>query len=462
MRYSLDDTIAGIATALGEAGIGIIRISGPESRHVLRRLFRPTGWPGDWEPESHRLVYGHIVDPESGETVDEAMAVWMRAPRSYTRQDVVEFHCHGGSTVLRAVLTLVLASGVRLAEPGEMTLRAFLNGRVDLAQAEAVLDVVRARTEAGLRAAQAQLAGALSAEIREARSSLLEVLAHLSALIDFPEDDVPPQMIGPQLESAARLLEDLLSTADRGILLREGLRIAIVGRPNVGKSSLLNRLLRQERAIVTDIPGTTRDLLEESLSIRGVPVVLADTAGIRETSDVVEALGVARSRAALEQADLVLLVVDASSPLTEEDRALAEIVADRPLIVVWNKLDLLPNGPEQIDGALLPEAPRVMVSARTGEGIETLEARVWELVMGGEVVAATGREALVNHPRHKAAIRQALESVRSAQAGLAEGLPADLLTIDLTAAVNALGEITGETATEDLLDVIFSRFCIGK
>lgn len=463
MKYSLDDTIAGIATALGEAGIGVLRISGPDARPILQRLFRPAGRLGTWTPESHRMVYGHVIDPETGAVVDEAMAVWMQAPRSYTRQDVVEIQTHGGATVLRSALGLVLAAGARLAEPGEMTLRAFLNGRLDLAQAEAVLDVVRARTEAGLQVAQAQLGGALSQEIRQARAALLEVLAHLSALIDFPEDDVPPQAIRPQLDEAERVLAELLKTADRGILLREGLRVAIVGRPNVGKSSLLNRLLRHERAIVTEIPGTTRDLLEESLSIRGIPVVLADTAGIRETSDVVEALGVARSRAALERADLVLLVLDASQPLTDEDRALAASVAGRPVIIVWNKIDLLDGAsrPEAHD-APLPEAPWVEVSARTGEAIADLEALVWELVMGGQVVATTGREALVSNPRHKAAIRTALNNLRAARSGLDEGLPADFLTIDLTAAVNALGEITGETATEDLLDVIFSRFCIGK
>lgn len=472
MKYSLDDTIAGIATALGESGIGIIRISGPEARPILRRLFRPAGESRGWEPQSHRLTYGHVIDPDSAAVVDEAMAVWMQAPRSYTCQDVAEIQSHGGATVLRAMLTLVLAAGARLAEPGEMTLRAFLNGRLDLAQAEAVLDVVRARTEAGLQVAQAQLGGALSHEIRQARAVLLEVLAHLSALIDFPEDEVPPQAIRPQLDEAEQMLEGLLRTADRGILLREGLRVAIAGRPNVGKSSLLNRLLRHERAIVTEIPGTTRDLLEENLSIRGIPVVLADTAGIRDTADVVEALGVARSRAALEQADLVLLVLDVSQPLTEEDHALAADVADRPVVVVWNKLDLVRedggepgsgrDGLPTVPGDTLSEAPQVAVSARTGAGIEALEAQVWELMMGGQVVAATGREALISNPRHKAAIRTALNNVRAARSGLDEGLPADFLTIDLTAAVNALGEITGETATEDLLDVIFSRFCIGK
>ncbi|HYN87631.1 MAG TPA: tRNA uridine-5-carboxymethylaminomethyl(34) synthesis GTPase MnmE, partial [Ardenticatenaceae bacterium] len=463
MEYSLDDTIAGIATAMGEAGIGIVRISGPDARSILQRLFRPASQLEAREPESHRLRYGWIADPGTGATVDEVMAVWMRAPRSYTRQDVVEIHSHGGATPLRAVLALVLAAGARLAEPGEMTLRAFLNGRLDLAQAEAVLDVVRARTEAGLQVAQAQLGGALSDEIRDARARLLEVLAHLSALIDFPEDEVPPQTITPQLDEAARLLEDLLRTADRGMLLREGLRVAIVGRPNVGKSSLLNRLLRHERAIVTDIPGTTRDMLEESLSIRGIPVVLADTAGIRETADVVEALGVARSRAALEQADLVLLVLDASAPLADEDRDLAASVSGRPAIVVWNKLDLLDGGePGENARGVLPNAPQIVVSARTGAGIEALEEQVWDLVLGGQALAATGREALVSNPRHKAALRRALDHIQAARTGLEEGLPADFLTIDLTAAVNALGEITGETATEDLLDVIFSRFCIGK
>ncbi len=338
MNYSLDDTIAAIATAPGEAGIGIVRVSGPGALAILQGLFRPAA-PA-WQPESHRMSYGWLAS-EAGEPLDELMAVWFQAPRSYTREDVVELHSHGGSVAVRQALARVLRAGARLAEPGEMTLRAFLNGRLDLAQAEAVLDVVRARTEVGMQAAMEQLGGALSQEIRAARQLLLEVLAHLTATIDFPEDDVPPQDISPELREVRAALERLLENAEKGILLREGLRVAIVGRPNVGKSSLLNRLLRHERAIVTNIPGTTRDLLEESLNLRGIPIVLTDTAGIRDTVDVVEAIGVARSRGALQQADLILLVLDASAPLTEQDHALADAVAGRPVIVVENKQDQL-------------------------------------------------------------------------------------------------------------------------
>lgn len=459
MTYTLDDTIAAIATPMGEGGIGIVRISGPESLPIAKRFFRPGHNGRAWQPESHTLTYGHVVDPETGERVDEVMAVYMQAPRSYTREDVVEIHSHGGPMPLRAVLGLVLTQGARLAEQGEMTLRAFLNGRLDLAQAEAVLDVVRSRTEAGLHVALNQLGGHLSDEIREARQLLLDVLAHLTAQIDFPEDDVPPQDISPELERVESHLAELLAGADRGMLLRDGVRVAIVGRPNVGKSSLLNRLLRHDRAIVTEIPGTTRDVLEETLNVKGIPMVVVDTAGIRTTEDVVEKIGVERSRAAMDQADLVLFLVDCSRPLADEDRAIAAEVEGRPAVLVLNKQDLAPAlTAEKLP--FLDDVPRVTVSAKTGAGIEELEETLYEQVMDGRV--APLQSALVSNPRHKAALARALEHVRAAQETNAAGLPADFITIDLNAAVDALGEITGETATEDLLDTIFSRFCIGK
>ena len=538
MNYSLNDTIAAVATAPGEAGIGIVRISGNEALRILKSVFRPA--TKKWQPESHRMVYGQLVN-RAGKPLDEVMAVWFQKPRSYTREDVVELHAHGGSVAVRQALGLVLQAGARLAEAGEMTLRAFLNGRLDLAQAEAVLDVVRARTEAGLEAAMEQLGGALSHEIRAMRMTLIDVLAHLTATIDFPEDDVPPQDISPELREVLGQLERLLQNADRGILLRDGLRVAIVGRPNVGKSSLLNRLLRHERAIVTNIPGTTRDLVEESLNLRGIPIVLTDTAGIRETEDVVEAIGVERSRQALQQADLILFVLDASQPLTEQDNALASAIpAARAVLVIENKQDLLTGtdemcragtieahdglkraveGPNELKGAgelieaehgieeavgaqeavganglacspdrracpavganvlasppdprahrrglvqftILPNAPHIGISALTGTGIDELEKQMWQMVMGGQVSA--NDVTLITNPRHKQAIQQAHDHIVDALESAMLAMPADFLTIDLHAAVNALGEITGETATEDLLDAIFSRFCIGK
>lgn len=461
MNYALNDTIAAIGTAPGEAGIGIIRMSGAEALPILKGIFRAAA--PQWLPESHRMSYGHLINAE-GEPLDEVMVVWFQKPRSYTQEDVVEIHAHGGSVAIRQALGMVLQAGARLAEPGEMTLRAFLNGRIDLAQAEAVLDVVQARTEQGLHAAMEQLGGALSQEIRMARMSLIDVLAHLTATIDFPEDDVPPQDITPELREVLALLERLLENADRGILLREGLRVAIVGQPNVGKSSLLNRLLRHERAIVTHIPGTTRDLLEESLNLRGIPLVLTDTAGIRETDDMVEAIGVERSHTALQHADLILLVLDVSQPPNEEEQRLVEIIERRPLIVVENKQDLLTEMNKALPTPpltqLLPHAPHIRLSALTGAGIDELEEKMWQMVMGGQTAASDA--TLITNPRHKQALQQARDHVKDCLESAHYGMPADFLTIDLHAAVHALGEITGESATDDLLDAIFSRFCIGK
>jgi tRNA modification GTPase len=455
--FSLDDTIAAIATPLGEGGVGIVKISGPEAASILRRLFVPAVRGADGM-EPRRLVFGHIRDPGSGAVVDEVLAVAMPGPHSYTRQDVVEIQAHGGIVPLRRILGLTLASGARPAEPGEMTLRAFLNGRLDLAQAEAVLDVVQARTEAALRVATEQLGGKLSARVREVRARLVDVLAYLEASIDFVEDEIPPQDVVRPLRELASGLEEILATADRGLIYRQGIRAAIVGRPNVGKSSLLNALLRGERAIVTPIPGTTRDTLEETANVGGVPLVLVDTAGIRaETEDEVERIGVERSRAALERADLALLVVDGSQPLTEADWDIAALIGRKPGLVVANKSDL----PQlELASDLLPSAPRRRVSALTGEGIEALEEAVVELVFGGTVTAAD--TPLVSNPRHQASLKRALDHVRAAEGGQLGGLSPDLVSIDVREAVDALGEITGETVSEDLLEAIFSNFCIGK
>lgn len=459
--YSLDDTIAAISSPIGEGGIGIVKLSGPDVLPILRAVFVPTkgrvSGHSPWQPVSHHLYHGHIFDPHTGETVDEVLVSYMKAPHTYTRQDVVEINCHGGVVPLRRLLELTLRSGARLANPGEMTLRAFIFGRLDLAQAEAVLDVVRARTEAALRVAVDQLDGRLSQEIRRVRAELVKVLAYLEAAIDFSEEEIPERDIRGPLREASQALEQLINSAGRGIIYRQGIRAAIVGRRNVGKSSLLNRLLRTSRAIVTPIPGTTRDTLEETVNLQGVPLILVDTAGIAHSKDLVEKLGIERSRQALASADLALLVVNAHEPVREADREIAQLIGAKPAILVVNKTDLTVRS--KFDG-LLPHATRAELSALTGEGLEELEQAIVELIFSGKVIASD--TALVTNPRHQQALQTALDHVRSAMQGVDGGSPVDLIAIDVTAAVNALGEITGETATEDLLEIIFSEFCVGK
>lgn len=457
--YSLDDTIAAISTPVGEGGIGIVRLSGPDALAILQNIFlRGRKRSAIRKLQPYHLTYGHVVDPETDQTLDEVLVAYMPAPWTYTRQDVVEINCHGGIVPLRRVLELCLRYGARLASPGEFTLRAFLNGRIDLAQAEAVLDIVRAKTAASLRVAVGQLDGRLSHEVHQVRAQMVDVLSWLEASVDFAEDEIPPRDIAPDLEKVQGRLERLLSTADQGIVYRQGVRTAIIGRPNVGKSSLLNALLRTSRAIVTPIPGTTRDTLEETLNLQGVPLVLVDTAGITaDAEDVIERLGIERSRAALAQADLALMVVDGSEPLTSADHDIAALLENKPSLLVINKCDL----PVVIDvDGFLPNLPRVRISALTGEGLDTLELAIVETVFSGQVLASDA--LLVSNPRHKDILQRAHDHVLAARQTHAQGLPADFVAIDLTAAVNALGEITGETLHEDLLETIFSNFCIGK
>jgi len=442
------DTIAAISTPLGEGGIGIVRLSGAEARPIAETIFQG-------KLSNRRLSYGHIIDPDSSEVVDEVLVSYMPAPHTYTREDVVEINCHGGPLPLQRILQLALRCGARLANPGEFTLRAFLNGRIDLAQAESVLDIVTARTQASLRLAVQGLRGGLSGAVKSLRSELMSALAYLTARIDFPEDEVEPQDVVQSLSESLARLRGLIATADSGIVYRQGVRTAIVGRPNVGKSSLLNRLLRQDRSIVTPIPGTTRDTVEEVVNLRGVPFLLVDTAGIIHSKDVVESLGVERSRRAVEQADLVLLVLDISEPLSDADRDIIALIGDRPALVAANKSDLRQEA--QIDG--LPWEV-VRTSALTGDGLSELEARMVNLALGGDVVTCDA--LMVANPRHKAALERAEKSLVQALDGVASGLPDDFITIDLTAALNCLGEITGETVHEELLEAIFSNFCVGK
>ena len=468
-----DDTIAAIATPPGEGGIGIVRVSGPDSLAILERIFAPRR-AGTWKP--YRMRYGQVVDTD-GARVDEALAVFMRGPRSFTAEDSAEISCHGGPLVLGRVFALALAQGARAATPGEFTLRAFANGRIDLTQAEATLDVVQAKTATGLALAQAQLGGWLARELRQVRETLLGPLAYATALIDFPEDEVEPQEVAAPLEAALAALERLLDSADQGMIYRQGARAVLVGRRNAGKSSLLNALLRSDRAIVTPIPGTTRDTLEETANLQGIPVVLIDTAGIAETDDPVERLGVARSRAALAAADLALLVIDASAPPADEDAEIGALVAGKPTIVVLNKSDLV--GPRMEDrGWKIEDARRsadalssifhplssnhtavIPTSALTGAGLDELSEAVARTLLGGAPISG---EQLVSNPRHRDALGRAAGHVRDAIAGYAGRVPTDLLAVDLTAALGAIGEITGEGVHDDLLTAIFSRFCIGK
>ena len=443
-----EDTIVAIATPIGEGGIGIVRVSGKDARAVVAKVFAQG-------LRHRRLSYGKIIDPRDGAVLDEVMATFMQAPRSYTREDTVEIYGHGGAVALQGVIGVLLRCGARMANPGEFTLRAFLNGRIDLAQAEAVLDVIQAKTDAGLRIAMDGLQGKLSGPLRKLRKELIELLAYLTARIDFPEDDIPPQDVLAPLRGAREEVGRLIASADTGIIFRQGVRAAIVGRPNVGKSSLLNRLLGQDRAIVTPVPGTTRDTVEEVVNIQSIPFVLVDTAGMTEASDLVEVLGVERTKRAVSRADLLLLVLDLSQPITEEDRAIMQRVEGKSVVAVGNKSDL----PMRASLADLPWDP-VKTSMTTGQGLEALQERMVATVLGGRAV--TSDALLVSNPRHKTALEKAQEHLAQAEDSLLKGMPDDFVTIDLTSALNALGEITGETVTEELLETIFSRFCIGK
>lgn len=454
----VEDTIAAISTPPGEGGIGIIRISGENALQVAQKVFRPYK-PGDWLRESYRMHYGHVVDHRSEKVIDEVLLAVMKAPRTYTRENVVEINCHGGIVPLRETLNAVLASGARLAEPGEFTKRAFLNGRIDLTQAESVIDIIRSKTGASLRIALSQLDGRLSARIKAVQDKILGILAGLEAAIDFPEDDIEETSRMQLSETAGEIIRDLdglIENAGRGRLYREGIRTVIAGRPNVGKSSLLNALLGRERAIVTHIPGTTRDVIEEAINIKGIPLVLADTAGLRETEDLVERIGVEKTREFLAGADLILFMVEANEGLTCEDREiLSTIDRDKTLLIV-NKIDL----EEKAQGINAGGMSVVEVSALTGEGMDGLEEKIEEIVSGGKV--RSPESIIVSSARHEEALRRARDHMGDFKNSLGAGVPADLMTIDLRDSWEALGEITGSTVTEDLLDRIFSEFCIGK
>jgi tRNA modification GTPase len=446
------DTIAALATPLGDGGLAVVRLSGPKAFVVADRVFKPAGGgaPTPSKAPSHTVHYGRIV--VGGKEVDEVLLTVFRAPRTFTREDTVEVSCHGGVLVSRRVLDALLDAGARAAEPGEFTQRAFLNGRIDLAQAEAVADLIHARTQLALNVARRQLGGELSVRVEAVRDAVMATLAHVEAHLDFPDEDIDPdthEALLRRMNGALDSIQSIRKSACDGEILRRGVRAAIVGRPNAGKSSLLNRLLGRDRAIVSPIPGTTRDTLEETADIRGVPVVFVDTAGLRPSADPIEAEGIRRSEAAAAEADLVLWVVDAS-----ESVALHEPVPPTGALLVFNKADL-PAGRTPPDGW-----DACAVSCVTGEGLDALRDRIASRVLAGR---ALGDEApLAVNARHADALRRASKSLELAITALAAGEPLDLAALDLRAAAGAVGEITGHTTTEDLLDLIFSRFCLGK
>jgi tRNA modification GTPase len=458
-----DDTIAAIATPLGEGGLAVVRVSGAQALAIADRCFQPAG-KHSLKPSAaptHTLQFGKIV--RGGQVIDEVLLAVLRAPRTFTREDTVEISCHGGLLPAKLVLDALLAAGARPAGPGEFTKRAFLNGRIDLAQAEAVADLIQSRTELALAAANEQLAGKLSQRINRLRDDLMHTLAHVEAHIDFPDEDIAPDTrdgLLRRLTDGLAFMDELLQTAAEGQILRRGIRAAIVGRPNVGKSSLLNQLLGRDRAIVSPIPGTTRDTIEETANVRGLPIVFIDTAGLRESNDVIEREGVRRSRESLERAELILHVLDASAPLGEADRRYLAEFAAKKRILVRNKADLpakLELPPDALAAQLLPA---VDVCCLSGAGIESLKDQIKHLVWSGEITAESLQVAI--NARHQDALHRAREAARRAAAALAANATLELVAMDLRIAANAVGEIVGKTTTEDLLDSIFSTFCIGK
>lgn len=455
-------TIAAIATPPGPGGIGIIRISGSKAKAILTSLFHPDS---NKEIASHQLTYGWIIDPADNRPLDEVMAVFMEAPRTYTREDVVEIQCHSSYLLLQEILDRIIQAGATLAEPGEFTKRAFLNGRIDLTQAEAVIELLQAKTGEGLRLAVSQLRGSLNDQVATIRQELIAIKAILEVAIDFPDDDVEiinPEKMLPELQTKIITpLEKLIAAADQGKIFREGISVVILGRPNVGKSSLLNSLLKEDRAIVTEIPGTTRDIIEEYLNIKGIPVRIIDTAGIRETAETVEEIGIRKARQQQERADLVLLVVDGAVEPTEEDRKLIKSISGQQAVLVINKSDLVPDKDFTSYRQEFPGLATVKISAKTHAGLRDLEETIFSEVCEGSDHWEPGHGSVPNI-RQNNALKNALSSSRQLTAALETLLPPDLAAIEVQSALDHLGDITGETTTEDILDIIFTKFCLGK
>lgn len=457
----MEDTIAAVATAYGEGGIGIIRISGEKSLDILRDIFEFGGETR--EIQSRRMTYGRIIDKENNSIIDEVLAVYMKGPKTYTAEDVVEINCHGSVVSLRKTLELVLRKGARMAEPGEFTKRAFLNGRLDLSQAEAVIDVVKAKTDRSFDVAISQLEGGLSLKISEIRQKLLDLLVDITVNIDYPDEDIEEityENIEQNILLIANMIEKLLSTASTGRMIREGIRIAIVGKPNVGKSSLMNGLLKESRAIVTEVPGTTRDTIEEALSIRNIPVYLVDTAGIRDTSDKVEKIGIEKSKEAFNNADFVIFIIDGSRALSIEDEQIADHLEGKKSLVLINKCNLARAVEIKDVRKLVPDADIIETSLADGSGIEEIEEFIENMVYGGEI--SQSHSTMVNNVRHIDLLARSRDSLNDARSMTAAGQALEFIEVDVRSAYESLGEITGETVSDDIINEVFARFCLGK
>ncbi|UVJ00230.1 tRNA uridine-5-carboxymethylaminomethyl(34) synthesis GTPase MnmE [Staphylococcus aureus] len=456
------DTITSISTPMGEGAIGIVRLSGPQAVEIADKLYKGKHLLND--VPSHTINYGHIIDPESKEVVEEVMVSVLRAPKTFTREDIIEINCHGGILTINRVLELTMTHGARMAEPGEFTKRAFLNGRIDLSQAEAVMDFIRSKTDRASKVAMNQIEGRLSDLIKKQRQSILEILAQVEVNIDYPEyDDVEDATTEFLLEQSKEIKQEinrLLDTGAQGKIMREGLSTVIVGKPNVGKSSMLNNLIQDNKAIVTEVAGTTRDVLEEYVNVRGVPLRLVDTAGIRETEDIVEKIGVERSRKALSQADLILFVLNNNEALTQEDYTLYEVVKNEDVIIIVNKMDLEQNIDINEVKDMIGDTPLIQTSMLKQEGIDELEIQIRDLFFGGEV--QNQDMTYVSNSRHISLLKQARQTIQDAIDAAESGVPMDMVQIDLTRTWEILGEIIGETASDELIDQLFSQFCLGK
>ncbi|WP_113672965.1 tRNA uridine-5-carboxymethylaminomethyl(34) synthesis GTPase MnmE [Vallitalea guaymasensis] len=459
----VNNTIAAISTSLSASGIGIIRISGEDAIIIADKLFVSKKNKKLIEQKTHTIHYGNIIDPESNEIIDEVLVSVMKEPNTYTKENIIEINCHGGVIVMQKILHLVLSNGARLAEPGEFTKRAFLNGRMDLSSAEAVIDIINAKTELSLESSVNQLKGNIYREIKNIRSKLIELIAHIEASIDYPEydyEELGEDMVLNNLDGIKEKVSKLLNSADDGKIIREGIKTVIVGKPNVGKSSLMNALLNEDRAIVTDVAGTTRDVLEEYMNIKGIPLRIIDTAGIRETEDIVEKIGVNKSEELVQEADLVILMLDASSDLTEEDRYIFNLIKNKKTIVLLNKIDLPVRITEEFVNEEVKNTKVISTSLKDNKGLDDIEKAIKDMFLIGDI--NFNDNLYITNIRHKVSLENAIDSLNSVKESIEMGMPEDCWSIDLKNSYDYLGEITGDSVSDDIIHQIFSQFCLGK